>query len=96
MSLTSAEIEKTALLARLRLAPDEVERITDQLGQILDYIAQLDELETDDVEPMAHALDTKNVFAEDEPRPSLPRDAVLANAPKSDDECYRVPPVMSD
>lgn len=96
MSLSAEEVEKTALLARLRLEPDEIEQMTRQLGQILDHIAQLEQLETDDVEPMPHAIDAVNCFADDEPRPSFERDEILANAPHADDECYRVPPVMGE
>jgi len=56
----------------------------------------LDEVDTDRVEPMAHALDVSDVFREDEVRPSLPRDEALANAPNRDDECYLVPAVLGD
>ncbi|MCA9222748.1 MAG: Asp-tRNA(Asn)/Glu-tRNA(Gln) amidotransferase subunit GatC [Planctomycetales bacterium] len=94
MSLTRSEVEKVALLARLRLTDDELDSMTRQLTAIVDYIEQLGELNTDGVEPMAHAMDLRNVFADDIPRESLPREAALANAPKRDDECYRVPAVL--
>ncbi|MCA9161468.1 MAG: Asp-tRNA(Asn)/Glu-tRNA(Gln) amidotransferase subunit GatC [Planctomycetales bacterium] len=94
MSLTRSEVEKVALLARLRLTDDELDSMTRQLTAIVDYIEQLGELNTDGVEPMAHAMDLRNVFADDMPRESLPREAALANAPKRDDECYRVPAVL--
>ncbi|MCP4193199.1 MAG: Asp-tRNA(Asn)/Glu-tRNA(Gln) amidotransferase subunit GatC [Planctomycetaceae bacterium] len=96
MSLTRQEVEKVALLARLQLTEDELTTMTSQLGQILEYVDQLRELDTEGVEPMAHAVEMSNVFAEDEVRESLPRDQVLANAPKRDDECYRVPAVLGD
>ena len=96
MSLTRADVEKIALLARLRLTTDEIEGLSRQLTQIVDYIESLRELDTRGVEPMAHALDLVNVFAEDEGVPSLDREQALANAPKRDDECYRVPAVLGD
>ena len=96
MSLSREEVEKVSLLARLQLTPRELDRMTSQLGQILEYVHQLSELCTDDVEPMAHAIDLANVFAEDQPHESLDRAEALANAPKRDDECYRVPAVLGE
>jgi aspartyl-tRNA(Asn)/glutamyl-tRNA(Gln) amidotransferase subunit C len=96
MSLSREEVERVSLLARLRLTPSELDRMTSQLGQILDYVHQLSELSTDDVEPMAHAIDLANVFAQDQPHDSLDRERALANAPKRDDECYRVPAVLGE
>ena len=96
MSLTPEDVEKVALLARLQLADDEIATMTRQLGDIVAYVEQLDELDTSNVEPMAHAVELSNVFAKDEVSPSLPRDEALANAPKRDDECYRVPAVLGD
>lgn len=92
--LTRDTVEKVALLARLRLEEDEVQRMTAQLGAIVGYVEQLAEVDTSGVEPLAHPLDAANVFRRDELRPSLPREAALANAPKTDGECYLVPPVM--
>lgn len=70
--------------------------MTLQLGQIVQYVELLGELDTDDVQPMAHAMDLSNVFGNDELLPSLDREQALANAPKRDDECYRVPAVLGD
>ena len=96
MSLTREDVEKVALLARLRLSSDELSTLTTQLGQVLDYIQQLDQLDTSDVEPLAHPLDLFNVLADDESSASLPREKALAAAPKSDDECFLVPAVLGD
>ena len=96
MSLTRDEVQKVSLLARLLLSEDELEAMTAQLGRVLDYVQQLEELDTQGVEPMAHAIDLTNVFADDVIEPSLPRAAALANAPKRDDECFRVPAVLGD
>ena len=68
MSLSRQEVEKISLLARLQLCADELERMTVQMGQIVAYVESLAELNTDNVEPMAHALDVANVFAADELR----------------------------
>ncbi len=96
MSLTRDEVQKVSLLARLRLSSDELETMTSQLGQIVEYMRVMNQLDTDDVEPMVHAVELVNVFADDEVRPCLDRDEALANAPKRDDEFYRVPPVLGE
>ena len=96
MSLSREEVEKVSLLARLQLTSDELDRMTQQLGQILEYVQQLAELNTEDVPPMAHAIDLANVLADDALQESLDREAALANAPKRDQECYRVPAVLGD
>jgi aspartyl-tRNA(Asn)/glutamyl-tRNA(Gln) amidotransferase subunit C len=96
LSLSRADVEKVALLSRLQLSDDELESMTEQLGKILSYIDQLSELDTDAVEPMAHALEISNAFRDDEVRPSLPRESALGNAPNADDECFRVPAVLGE
>ena len=88
------DVQKVAKLARLKLSEDEVDLFTTQLGQILEYVHILDQLETDDVEPMAHAIEVSNVFRVDSPKDSLPREAALANAPKSDGQSFLVPPIL--
>ena len=96
MALTRDDVRKVALLARLQFNEIELELLTGQLGQIVGYVEQLGELDTQDVVPMAHPFDAANVFAADEVRPSMEREGTLANAPKRDDECYRVPAVLGD
>lgn len=96
MSLSRQEVEKVSLLARLRLSDDELDRMTQQMGQIVAYVESLAQLDTEHVEPMAHALEIFNVFAPDEPRPSLDRDAALAAAPHHDREFYLVPAVLGE
>jgi len=88
------DVAKVSLLARLQLTESELTEMTGQLNQVLEYFQLLQELDTSDVQPMAHAIELTNVLAEDEVRESFPREAVLANAPKRDDECYRVPAVL--
>jgi aspartyl-tRNA(Asn)/glutamyl-tRNA(Gln) amidotransferase subunit C len=94
MSLSRAEVEKIALLSRLLLSEDELQRMTVQLGGILGYMDLLGEVDTTGVEPIAHARDLANVFRDDAVRPSLDREQALANAPHRDAECYLVPAVL--
>jgi aspartyl-tRNA(Asn)/glutamyl-tRNA(Gln) amidotransferase subunit C len=96
MAISPEEVEKVSLLARLRLSGEELEKMTAQMGQILDYMALLGELDTDQVQPMAHALDVSDVFRPDQVCPSLDRPKALAGAPSRDEECYRVPAVLGD
>lgn len=96
MNLTREEVEKVSLLARLQLGEDELSRMTEQLGQIVHYVEQLSQLDTEGVEPMAHAVENYNVFSADEVQPSLGVEQALANAPKRDEQCYRVPAVLGD
>lgn len=96
MSLSRAEVEKVSLLGRLQLSSDELDLLTTQLSQIVEYVESLAELDTENVEPMAHALEVSNVFAADELRPSLDRKEALANAPHHDDEYYLVPAVLGE
>jgi aspartyl-tRNA(Asn)/glutamyl-tRNA(Gln) amidotransferase subunit C len=96
VSLSRADVEKVSKLARLELGESELDALTVQLAQIVEYVEQLSELETDDVEPLAHTLELTNVLADDTPRPSLERQQALANAPKHDGECYRVPAVLGE
>ncbi|GAG00728.1 unnamed protein product, partial [marine sediment metagenome] len=73
MSISRDQVEKVSLLSRLRLTEEELDSMTAQLGQIVGYVDQLSELDTEGVEPMAHALDVANVFADDRVKPSLDR-----------------------
>jgi aspartyl-tRNA(Asn)/glutamyl-tRNA(Gln) amidotransferase subunit C len=94
--LTRQDVEKVSLLARLRLSAEELALMTEQLGQIVTYVESLAQLDTESVEPMAHAVEIFNVFAADELRPSLPRDTALAAAPHHDREFYLVPAVLGE
>jgi aspartyl-tRNA(Asn)/glutamyl-tRNA(Gln) amidotransferase subunit C len=94
MSLSRAEVEKIALLSRLLLSAEELERMTVQLGDILGYMDLLAEVDTTGIQPMAHAREMANVFREDGVRPSLDRQQALANSPHRDEECYLVPAVL--
>jgi aspartyl-tRNA(Asn)/glutamyl-tRNA(Gln) amidotransferase subunit C len=94
MSLSLDEVRKVARLARLELSEDDLARMQPQLSAILDYVAQLQQIDTEGVEPLAHPLPVQNVFREDEPRPSLPVDAALTNAPVRLGDYFGVPAVF--
>jgi aspartyl-tRNA(Asn)/glutamyl-tRNA(Gln) amidotransferase subunit C len=96
MSLTREDVEKIALLSRLRLSDAEVTTLTEQLSHVVGYVESLGELDTENVQPMAHAIEVTNVFREDEVRPSLDRESALANAPHHDGACFLVPAVLGD
>ena len=96
MPISRAEVEKVSLLARLSLSDEELDRMTSQMGDILGYVDLLSELDTEQVEPMAHALEVANVLRDDAARPSLDREEALANAPHRDGECYLVPAVLGE
>ena len=92
MAITREQVAHVARLARLALTEEELERFGEQLGAILEAVGKVAELDLADVPPTSHPLDLVNVFAEDEPRPSLRREAALANAPDAADGAFRVPP----
>jgi aspartyl-tRNA(Asn)/glutamyl-tRNA(Gln) amidotransferase subunit C len=96
MSISRQDIEKVALLARLQLTDDELSKMTDELAQIVGYVDQLGEVDTDGVEPMAHAIEIANVFRDDVVAESLSRDEALANAPHHDGRGYLVPAVLGE
>jgi aspartyl-tRNA(Asn)/glutamyl-tRNA(Gln) amidotransferase subunit C len=96
MAITPDDVDRVARLARLYLSDQERAALTDQLGRIVEFVDQLSALDTDDVEPMAHAADIVNAFAKDVPRASLDREAALGNAPARDESCFRVPAVLGE
>lgn len=94
--LTEEQVRHVAKLARLNCSDQEIHRFTEQLSSILEYVAQLAELDTEGVEPLAHCLPVHNVFREDEPRDSLSNDEALKNAPQRDGEYFALPKVLGD
>ena len=94
MSLTAQEVRWVAHLARLELTEAELATMTRQLAAIVEYVDSLKQVNTDGVEPLAHALAVHNVFRDDEPAPSLPVDQALANAPQRRDDFFGVPAVL--
>jgi aspartyl-tRNA(Asn)/glutamyl-tRNA(Gln) amidotransferase subunit C len=96
MSLSADEVRKVADLARLEISDAELETMARQLNAIVDYINQLQQVNTDGVEPLAHALDLHDVFRDDVSGQSLTEDQALANAPSRKGNFYSVPAVFGD
>ena len=92
MAITRDDVLHVARLARLELSDAEVERFQEQLSAILEAVSKVQELDLADVPPTSHPLDVVNVWRDDEPRPSLPVEQALANAPDSQDDMFKVPP----
>jgi aspartyl-tRNA(Asn)/glutamyl-tRNA(Gln) amidotransferase subunit C len=93
MAITREDVIHVAHLARLEIPEGEIDRVREELGAILDAVGKVSELDLEGVEPTSHPLDVVNVFDEDEPRPSLPREDALKNAPDPADGAFRVPAV---
>jgi aspartyl-tRNA(Asn)/glutamyl-tRNA(Gln) amidotransferase subunit C len=91
VAITEEQVLHVARLARLALTEEEVGRFQEQLSAILDAVGKVAELDLSSVEPTSHPLDLVNVLAEDEPRPSLPLERALANAPDPEDGHFGVP-----
>ena len=94
MKISQEEIKKIALLSRLEVKEEHMAHVEKELSDILTYVAELDALELDGVEPMAHAVPLHNVFREDEP--SLDHDLALSNAPEAEDGYFKVPRVVQE
>jgi aspartyl-tRNA(Asn)/glutamyl-tRNA(Gln) amidotransferase subunit C len=91
MAISRDEVVHVARLARLELTDDELDRFAGQLDAILEAVGKVSELDLSEVEPTLHPLALSNVWAEDEPRPSLTVEEALANAPDREDDAFRVP-----
>ena len=85
------QVLHVARLARLRLNPDEVERMSSELSGILEHVDRISELDLDGVDPTSHVVALENVLRPDEPRPSWPRERMLDSAPDPAQEAFRVP-----
>ena len=95
-TLTRAEVEHVAHLARLGLSDGELTRLEGELNHILDQYEILAELSTDDIAPTAQTIELENILREDVVRPSLPVDAVLANAPARQGDYIVVPAILEE
>ena len=93
-TLSIADVEHVATLARLGLSDAEKERLSKQLSSILDHISVLNRLDVSQIPPTAQVIEVANVLRDDEIRPSLPREAILANAPRSVDGFFAVQGVL--
>jgi aspartyl-tRNA(Asn)/glutamyl-tRNA(Gln) amidotransferase subunit C len=85
------QVLHVARLARLRLTDDELEKMSGELSNILEHVERIGELDLEGVEPTSHVVDVDNVLRADEPRPCLPRDLALRNAPDAAEGGFRVP-----
>jgi aspartyl-tRNA(Asn)/glutamyl-tRNA(Gln) amidotransferase subunit C len=94
MSLTLEQVEHIANLARLELSDEEKERYRQQLSAILDYFAQLSELDTAEIAPTSSVLPARSALRPDEPHPGLSLEELLRNAPETEGGQFRVPPVL--
>ena len=94
MAVTRKEVEHIAELARLKFKDEELESFTIQINEILAYMDQLNELDTENVEPLLHPVEGNNVFRKDATKPSIEREDALKNAPQKDDEFFKVPKVI--
>jgi aspartyl-tRNA(Asn)/glutamyl-tRNA(Gln) amidotransferase subunit C len=92
MAISRDGVLHVADLARLALTEEEIGRLGDQLGAILEAVGKVSKLDLSGVEPTSHPLELTNVWAADEPRPSLPLEDALANAPEREKSFFRVPP----
>ena len=92
--ITSDEIKRLAALSKLSIADDEMDKYSEQLSDILDYVSQLENVDTGDVEPILNVLYQTNDSKLDEPQPSITQNFALKNAPKTSGEFFQVPEVI--
>ncbi len=90
------QVLHVARLSRLALTEAELERMAGELSHVLDHVDRIAELDLDDVEPTAHVVPLENVLREDEPRPSWPREQILAPAPDPEEGAFRVPSLQAE
>jgi len=96
MSVTIKDVEHVASLARLSFSEEEKQKLTLQLNEILEYMEQLNQLDTNNVEPLSHVIELSNVFREDELKPTLTREEALRNAPAKTEKFFKVPKVIGE
>jgi aspartyl-tRNA(Asn)/glutamyl-tRNA(Gln) amidotransferase subunit C len=94
--ISTDDVAHVTKLARLSLTEDELATFTGQLDAVLDHAADVEALDLDDVPPTSHPYPLQNVLRDDEVRPSLDRDEVLAQAPDVEDHQFKVPPVLGE
>ncbi len=96
MSLTTDDVRHVARLARLALSDDEVEALGGQLSSILAYAEKVSEVATSDVPPTSHPYPLRNVWRDDEARPSLPPEDAISTAPEAQDGRFQVPRIVGE
>ena len=96
MKVTKKDLDAVAVLSRLSIPEEQSDKYLQQLDAFLAYVDNLSAIDTENVEPTTYPLPTQNVFREDVPKPSLDRDAALANAPLKEDGYFKVPRVLEE
>ena len=94
--IDKTQAKKVAKLSRLDLSESEIEEFSAQLNAILEYVEKMNELNTDDVQPLAHCLPVSNCFRDDIVKESLGTEKTLSNAPQTDHEFFKVPKILDD
>ena len=94
MAVTIKDVEHIAELARLKFNEKELNSFMHQLNEILSYVEKLNELDTENVEPLSHPVENTNVFRDDEVMPSVKREEALKNAPNKNESFFKVPKVI--
>ncbi len=95
MSVTRKDVEYIASLSKVKFEENELDNFTHQLNDILAYVEKLNELDTENVEPLSHPVENKNIFREDELKPSISTEEALKNSPSKTEEFFRVPKVIN-
>lgn len=95
MSVTRKDVEYIASLSKLKFEENELDNFTHQLNDILAYVEKLNELDTENVEPLSHPVENKNIFREDELKTSISTEEALKNSPSKTEEFFRVPKVIN-
>ncbi len=96
MPVTIHDVEHIAELAHLEFSSDEKEKLVQEMNQILEYMEQLNKLDTSSIEPLSHVIELKNVFRTDAVKPGLTTADALKNAPSKTDEFFKVPKVIGE
>lgn len=96
MSLERVDVARLAALARIDMTDDDLDRLSGQLSAIVDAVAQVQEVATDDVPPTSHPIPMSNVYRPDEVRPSLTQEQALSGAPEAEDGRFRVPQILGE
>jgi len=94
LQLSKEDIGQIAHLARLELTDEETDKLTGHMNRIMEYFAELQALDTEDVEPTSHVIPIENVLREDMARPSFSTEDIVANAPEERDGCFVVPRIV--
>ena len=94
MAVTIKDVEHIAELARLKFNENELDNFTHQLNEILSYVDKLNELDTENAEPLSHPVENINVFRDDKVKPSVPTEEALKNAPDKNESFFKVPKVI--